>query len=74
MSTKRVSSLRCAVLMTWRVMWRQVEVPRAAPDQENLTPRRVLDQQGSNDFTAYMQETAGSPMFRCAPQQAMPLI
>ncbi|BDA43079.1 hypothetical protein COCOBI_04-0900 [Coccomyxa sp. Obi] len=33
------------------------------PQQENLTPRRVLDQQGSNDFTSYMQEHAGSPIF-----------
>ncbi|KAK9914812.1 hypothetical protein WJX75_000866 [Coccomyxa subellipsoidea] len=39
-----------------------VEVLRPAPDQENMTPRRVLDQQGSNDFAAYLQETAGSPM------------
>lgn len=44
----------------------QVETPQPVVDQENLTPRRVLDQQGSNDFTAYMQETAGSPIFRCA--------
>ena len=44
-------------------IWPQVECPQLL-DQENLTPRRVLDQQGSNDFTAYMQEHAGSPIFR----------
>lgn len=52
--------------MLWRLIWPQVEVPRRVSDQENLTPRRVLDQQGSNDFAAYMQEHAGSPMFRWA--------
>jgi hypothetical protein len=35
-------------------------------EQENLSPRRVLDQQGSNDFSAYLQETAGSPTLRCS--------
>jgi hypothetical protein len=65
----RVNSLGTweAVLTLWRLIWPQVEVLRPAPDQENMTPRRVLDQQGSNDFAAYLQETAGSPMLRCRP-------